>query len=187
MNVSLTASASTAGVSGTGHGHGPRQLPQEAIDALADKLGMSSDDLKSKLDASSDPRKTLDQLAQEKGVSTDELRQTIRTAIDAKRGQGGEAGPPPPPPGGGNGPSFDDPIGQKVLSNLADKMGMSADDLKSQLDSGTDLRDLLESKGVSKDDVRAAFEDAIQSFQPYGANGNSTGAASSGSLVDVQA
>ncbi len=187
MNVSSVASVSTAGVAGAGHGHGPRQLPQEAIDALADKLGMSSDDLKSKLDASNDPRKTLDQLAQEKGVSTDELHEAVRNAMAAKRGQDGPAGPPPPPPGGGSGPSFDDPIGQKVLSNLADKMGMSVDDLKSQLDAGTDLRDLLESKGVSKDDVRDAFEQAIQSFQSYGANGSTSSAASCGGMVDVQA
>lgn len=185
MNVSSVTSSSTAGVAGAGAGHGPRQLPQEAIDALADKLGMSSDDLKSKLQASDDPRKTLDQLAQEKGVSTDELHEAVRNALAAKRGQDGQAGPPPP--GGGSGPSFDDPIGQKVLSNLADKMGMSVDDLKSQLDAGTDLRDLLEQKGVSKDDVRDAFEQAMQSFQSYGANGSTSSAASSGGMVDVQA
>src|SRR5205823_136060 len=106
MDVSSVSSSSTTSVAGHGHRH---QLPQEAIDALADKLGMSSDDLKSKLQSSDDPRKTLDQLAQEKGISTDELHETVRKALDAKRAQGGQDGPPPPPPGGGSGPSFDDP------------------------------------------------------------------------------
>jgi hypothetical protein len=83
--------------------------------------------------------------------------------------------------------SFDDPIGQKVLSNLADKLGMSSDDLKSQLASGTDLTQLLKDKGVSKEDVRDALEQAMQSFQPYGASGSTSSVSSSGSLVDVQA
>src|SRR4051794_23452528 len=152
--VSSPGASDAASSSQAMHGH--RHLPDQALDALASKLGMSKDDLKARLDASDDPRKALDQLAEEKGISKQELRETIRSAMPARAGKGGEGGPPP----AGGGVNFDDEVGQKLLSTLADKLGTTADDLKSKLDGGANLHDMLEAKGVSRDDVRAAFQDA---------------------------
>lgn len=46
MNVSgATSTWRSEAASGSKGMRGPRQLPDEAIDALANKLGMSSDDL----------------------------------------------------------------------------------------------------------------------------------------------
>ena len=145
---------------------------------MASKLGMRTDDLKAKLQSSDDPRKTLDQLADEKGISKHDLRETIRSAMPPRAGKGGEG------PGKIN---FDDEAGQKLLSTLADKLGITADDLKAKLDGGANLRDMLKEKGVSQDDMRAAFQEAFKSWQSYGASGSATGAyAPEVNAVDVQ-
>ena len=190
MSVSGVSSSSAGQGAGEMRGmHGPRKLPDEAISALADKLGVSADDLKSKLESSDDPRKVLDQLAEEKGISKEELRETIRAAMPARVGQGGEGGPPPPPPGGGGpgGVSFDDEAGQKLLAALAEKLDTTAEDLKSQLDSGENLRDILDESGLSHEDVRAAFDEAFKSWQSYGADGGTSSTATpTYNAVDIQ-
>ena len=48
-------------------------------------------------------------------------------------------------------------------------MGTTADDLKSKLDGGANLRDLLKESRVSHEDVKAAFEEAFKSWRNYGA------------------
>jgi uncharacterized protein YidB (DUF937 family) len=188
--MSMSGVASTGSVEGASGAQGARhhhKLSDKAVSALADKLGMSADDLKAKLESSDDPRKTLDQLAEDKGISKQELRDTIRSAMP--RPAGGEGGGP----GGAGGAAhvnFDSDAGKKLLASLADKLGTTADDLKSQLDNGANLKDLFKAKGVSHEDVRAAFEDAFKSWQAYGANGNASGTTSAVepamNAVDVQ-
>jgi hypothetical protein len=181
----VAAGNATDTASSAQHIRGHHQLSDQAVSALADKLGMSADDLKTKLSSSDDPRKVLDQLAEEKGISKQELRETIRSSMPKPaEGQGG------PRPGGNGGPgkiSFDDEAGKKLLATLADKMGTTADDLKSKLDGGANLRDLLKEKGVSHEDVKAAFEEAFKSWRGYGANGNTdTANQPTVNAVDVQ-
>lgn len=190
MSVNGVTSTGAAQGAGEMRGmHGPRKLPDEAISALAEKLGVSADELKTKLESADDPRKVLEQLAEENGISKQELRETIRAAMPARTGQAGEGGPPPPPPGGGGpgGVSFDDEIGQQLLAALPETLGTSADDLKSKLDGGENLRDIVEEAGLSHEDVRAAFEEAFKSWKSYGADG---GAASTSTpeynAVDIQ-
>ncbi|MCC7371638.1 MAG: hypothetical protein IT306_24685 [Chloroflexi bacterium] len=187
MNVSTVNSSSA--MQGAQGMRRPPKLSDETVSALADKLRVSADELKTKLESSDDPRKVLDQLAQEKGVSTDELREVVRATAPQRAGQTGEAGPPPPPPGGAGGPggvSFDDEAGQKLLETLADKMGTSSDELKSRLDSGESLKDILDASGLSHEDVKSAFEEAFKSVKPYNASGSTAdSAALSYSTVDV--
>jgi uncharacterized protein YidB (DUF937 family) len=193
--MSMTGVASNGAAdaaSGAQGKHGHHQLSDKAVSALADKLGMSADDLKSKLSASSDPRKTLDQLAEDKGISKQELRDTIRSAMPKPSGaDGGPEGGKGGPGGPGGHINFDSDAGKKLLANLADKLGTSADDLKQQLDNGANLKDLLKAKGVSHDDVKAAFQDAFKSWQSYKPNGSSTATATADvepamNAVDVQ-
>jgi lipoate-protein ligase A len=183
----VASSGSADGASGAQGAHHHHKLSDKAVGALADKLGMSADDLKAKLESSNDPRKTLDQLAEDKGISKQELRDTIRSAMP--RPAGGEGGGPGGPGGAGH-VNFDSDAGKKLLANLADKLGTTSDDLKSQLDNGANLKDLLKAKGVSHEDVRAAFEDAFKSWQSYSANGNASGTSSTVepamNAVDVQ-
>lgn len=186
MSVSSISSPSaTDSTQATQGRRGHHQMPSEVVDALANKLGMSSDELKSKLSASDDPRKALDQLAEQKGISKQELRETILSAMPHRDGQANGAGGPPA--GGPPKINFDDETGQKLLATLADKLGTTADDLKSKLDNGADLRDLLKQGGVSREDVHAAFEEAFKSWKSYGASGSGSNAAPpEPSAVDIQ-
>ena len=65
-------------------------MSDEVVSALADKLGMSKDDLKAKLSSSDDPRKTIDQLAEDKGISKQELQEIVTFLKDP--GQYGRLG-----------------------------------------------------------------------------------------------
>ena len=185
--MSVSGVSSTCGAQGVGESRpmrGPRQLPDEAISALAEKLGVSADELKTKLESADDPREVLDHLAEEKGITKQELRETMRAAMPA---QTGPAGPPPPPGAGPAGISFDDEVGQKLLSALAEKLGTSTEGLQSKLEDGANLRDLLEEGGVTHEDVRAAFAEAFKSWQSYGASGSTTGSyAPEYNAVDIQ-
>ncbi|MCU1374801.1 MAG: hypothetical protein JWO68_2087 [Actinomycetia bacterium] len=51
----------------------------------------------------------------------------------------------------------------KVFNAVADKLGISADDLKTQLQSGKSLTEVAAAKGMSKDDLLATIKDAIGS------------------------
>jgi uncharacterized protein YidB (DUF937 family) len=186
MNVGTVSSWSAEAAGGARGPRGRGPMSDDVISALAEKLGVSADDLKSRLESADDPRKVLDQLAEEQGVSKQELRETIRSARAAAHGEAGP--PPPPPPGGGQRAiSFEDEVGQKLLSALAEKLEISADDLQAKLDAGADLGELLDEKGVSHEDVRAALKEAFKSWQAYGASGNATGAYSPDvNAVDVQ-
>ena len=192
MSVSGVASALSTEAASSSHGmRGHHKLSDEAVSALADKLGMSSDDLKSKLASSEDPRKILDQLADEKGISKQELRDTIRAAMPPRNGEAGEGGlRPPRGKGGPSAISFDSEAGKKLLATLADELGTTSDDLKSKLDGGASLRDILKEGGVSREDARAAFEEAFKSWQTYGASGSASSATSAVQpamqAVDVQ-
>jgi hypothetical protein len=56
----VSATSASGAASGPHGAQGHRQLPDQVVSALADKLGMSADDLKSKLASADDPRKALD-------------------------------------------------------------------------------------------------------------------------------
>src|SRR5689334_19730251 len=107
--IGVASNGSADAASGAHKAHGHHKLSDQAVSALADKLGISADDLKTKLSSSDDPRKTLDDLAQAKGISKQEIRDTIRSASPQggeHRGQGG--------PGGANGNiNFDSDAGKK--------------------------------------------------------------------------
>jgi hypothetical protein len=62
--------------------------------------------------------------------------------------------------GGGNEPSFD---------NTAKLLGMSADDLQTQLRSGKTLNDLASAQGVSSDDLMSALKSDLTANKPAGA------------------
>src|SRR3954454_5263674 len=63
--------------SGTATALSPRQMPDDVKKAVADKLGMSVDDLQSQLSSG----KKLNDLAKEKGVDMKDLHSTIQQAL----------------------------------------------------------------------------------------------------------
>jgi uncharacterized protein YidB (DUF937 family) len=67
-------------------------------------------------------------------------------------------------------PSGPPPAGAKeMLSKTADLLGMSADDLKSQLDGGASISDLAKTKGVSHDTLISSLVSDIAANAPSGA------------------
>ena len=64
-----------------------------------------------------------------------------------------------PPPGGGP---------QKTMKAVAEKLGMSTDDLKSALDSGSTMADLAKTAGVSQDDLVATIASTLPATGPDG-------------------
>lgn len=71
---------------------------------------------------------------------------------------GGAVGvqPPPPPP--------NDTV-RKAMDAAAQKLGMSDDDLRSALQSGSSLADVASQKGVSTDDLVSTMADSLKGAQ----------------------
>ena len=59
---------------------------------------------------------------------------------------------------------------EAVLKPVADKLGLSADDLVQALRSGKSLSQLAADKGVSHDDLVAAIADGLKQNAPAGSN-----------------
>ena len=57
----------------------------------------------------------------------------------------------------------------KMMAPVAQKLGVSTDDLQSELKSGKSLSDIAQSKGVSHDDLVSAIEQGMQDGAPQGA------------------
>ena len=75
---------------------------------------------------------------------------------------------------------LDSPIGQRFLQAISDKTGISQADLKSQLESGTTLQDILKSKNVTFSEIRQAVRGQAGQVQFSGHHhhGNHGGGAS---------
>ena len=70
-------SVGTTSTSSTATAHRPHQMPDDVKKAVADKLGMSADDLQSELSSG----KKLSDIAKEKGVDMKDIHATIRQTL----------------------------------------------------------------------------------------------------------
>ena len=77
---------------------------------------------------------------------------------------------------------LDSPIGQRFLQAISDKTGLSQSDLTSQLKSGTTLQAILQSKGVTFQQVRQAALGQPGQVQFSGHHHGNAHVASSGSV-----
>ncbi|MFG1607703.1 hypothetical protein [Actinoplanes sp. NPDC049265] len=136
---------------------------QDPMAAVAEKLNLSGDDLKSQLRDG----KSLDDIATAQGVSHDDLIAAIKAGLPADKAGAAEEiasakGMPPPPPGGGHGPGGGQgPRGANTgitdetkLNQISDLLDMDSDEVTSQASSATDLVKLLQSKGVDLSALR---------------------------------
>ena len=169
----LGASPAYGALSQVGGGaHRPQgPPPARSFDNTAQLLGLSPDDLKSKMTAG----QTLSSIAKDNGVANDDLLASIKKDLQANRpagapelsddqlthivsdiaagkgpggpGRGGAHGIGGSPPSGHNvpGASASDP--SQALQSLADALGTTTDDLLSQMQSGTDLSSLFGASG----------------------------------------
>ena len=150
---------------------------QGVLDAAAQKLGMTSQDLLTELRSG----KTLADVAKEKNVSTDDLKAAIVKTVGAQIDQAVTDGKLTQAQadnakaqlnnlsldqmwfnrGQGNMPGARFAMGQEVLNAAAQKLGMTTQDLMSELRSCKTLTDIAKEKNVSSDDLKAAIVAAV--------------------------
>ena len=140
--------------------NGNRQDPMAAV---AEKLDLSSDDLKAQLRDG----KSLDDIATAQGVSHDDLITAIKAGMPTDATDATEMaekiastkGMPPPPHGGGHHPGG--PRGANTgiadtdkVKQISELLDMSSDQVTVQATSATDLVKLLQDKGVDLSALR---------------------------------
>jgi uncharacterized protein (DUF433 family) len=125
-----TPVAPTDGQAGPGLG-GPRQLDQAELDAAAEALGISADDLSSQLQSG----KTLEEIATAQGVDPQTVKEAIRSARPPRLGSAG-------------------------LDAAAKALGMTSADLTAQLEAGNSLADIASAQGVDVRTVQDAIQAA---------------------------
>jgi lambda repressor-like predicted transcriptional regulator len=133
---------------------------------------------------------TLSSLAEQKGVSSSDLLASVEQDLQANAPQGAPGvssthaqqmatnlinGTPPQPPTGGAGAYGRDGQGGFRLqppsfSDTAQLLGISSQQLQSDLQSGTTLSSLAQQKGVSSNDLLASVEQDLQANAPQGAS-----------------
>jgi hypothetical protein len=79
---------------------------------------------------------------------------------------------------------------KRMLDTSAQYLGLSAQDLRTQIDSGKSLADIAKAEGKSVDGLKQALQAALPAPPTYGANGTSAtsstqGTASSASLDQI--
>ena len=140
-------------------------LGKEALNDAASVLGISSDELKKQLQSG----KTILQIAQAKGISKDKLKSSLekkfsesidKAAKEAKsnlddfvsnfveKGLQRRDGPM-------------DMLGIDVPTEVAAALGVSADDLKKELQLGKTIAQVAQAKGISTDTIAAALKQKI--------------------------
>lgn len=150
MNVSTTTGALT-GTAAAAPAHRGHRISDKTMDAVATKLGMSTDDLKSALASGS----SMTDLAQKAGVSKDDLVSTIASTLPSQGGADATqvatriadhtrpTGARPAHGGGdGGGDGGASAVGQGIDA-LSSALGISSDDLMQRLTDGTGIADLL--------------------------------------------
>ena len=149
-SAATTATTATAGAAPAHRGH---RISDATMDAVAKKLGISTDDLKSSLASG----QSMTELAQKAGVSKDDLVSTIAGTLPST----GRDGQPvdatalatriadhtrPTGSAGRSAPAQADGDGSAVghgIDALSSALGISSDDLLQRLTDGTGIADLL--------------------------------------------
>jgi uncharacterized protein (DUF433 family) len=152
-------------------------ISQAALDAAAQKLGMTTQALMTELRGG----KTLADVAKEKNVSTDDLKAAIVKTVGAQIDQAVKDGKLTQAQadkaktelnnlsldqlwfkrGPANMPGARFAMGQEVLNAAAQKLGMTPQALMTELRSGKTLTDTAKEKNVSPDDLKAAIVAAV--------------------------
>jgi uncharacterized protein YidB (DUF937 family) len=151
MTVSLPTSVAS-GVTAATPEHSRHGGLEKTVKAVADQLGMSTDDLRKALAGG----QSMSDLAAAKGVSKEALVQTIASTLPST-GRDGAAldatamatriadstrqAPPPRPSASSSGTASSD-LGQGIEA-LAGALGVSTDDLLERLTGGSGISDLL--------------------------------------------
>ncbi len=120
---------------GPGGGRGPMGGP--GLEAAAQALGMTTDELTTALKGG----KTLEQIAQDKGVDFAKVQSAMQAA-------------------GGNKMGWRGPMGGPELDAAAQALGMTTDELTTALKGGKTLEQIAQDKGVDFAKVQSAMQTA---------------------------
>ncbi len=164
---------------------------KQLMDASAQYLGLSADDLRAQLQAG----KSLADIAKAEGKSVDGLKEALQAVLSSDQSQGtsssvlldriinGHPGRPPGREGDKKGGGF-----EQILEVSAKYLGLSTEELQSQLESGKSLADIAQAEGKGVDGLKEALQAALP--PPPVQRGDETGATSaawgtdSGSLLE---
>lgn len=170
----LAAASATAASTGgtTSTGTATNRVPGH-VQAAAEVLGLSTDDVMEALQGGS----SLADLADEQGVSRDDLVSAlvasapedmqamgdIEGMVSALVDQTGLGGPAGPPPSGSSGVWGETLTGdqQETIDALSSLLGTDSTTLLDQLYSGSSLSDLLSDAGVSLTDLADVVQDGL--------------------------
>ena len=157
---------------------------KQLMDASAQYLGLSADDLRTQLQGG----KSLADIAKSEGKSVDGLKQALQSVVSADQSGttdssalldriiNGRPGQRPEQGGGDqNGNGF-----AHLLKTSASYLGVSTDDLQSQLDSGKSLADIAKAQGKSVDGLKQALQAAMPAPPADGADGTSAASSTQG-------
>jgi hypothetical protein len=158
-SISSVSTTSTSATTSTHHHRG-----KDPMAAVATKLGLSSDDLKTQLKSG----KSLDDIATAQGVSHDDLIAAIKSGMPADKASGADAdamaekiastkGMPKPPPGGGPKGANSGIQDSSKLDGVSKLLDMDSDDVSSQATSATDLVKMLQNKGVDLNQLKSVL------------------------------
>lgn len=165
--TSAAASTPTIAAGSVSGRRGPERGGADPMQAVADTLGMTTDELRQALEAGS----TMNSLAETRGVSHDQLiaaiKQGLPPASDAtttavsgdiaadEAAESIAAGDMPkrpagPPPSGARPPMGVNRPDTETADKVADLLGLSSDELFEALSAGTSLSDLVTDAGVTE-------------------------------------
>jgi lambda repressor-like predicted transcriptional regulator len=173
---SISSSQSTSYTQGSARSVGLKRL----MDASAEYLGLSANDLRTQLQAG----KSLADIAKAEGKSVDGLKQALQAVLSSDQSGGtdssalldkilnGHPGKPPAQDGKG----FED-----VLKASAEYLGISTDDLQTQLQAGKSFADIAKAEGKSVDGLKQALQAAL----PAPPTQSSDGASATSSVQGV--
>lgn len=151
--------------------HGPHGQPP-FLDAAAKALGLSSSELDSKLRSG----QSLSSIAEEQGVSPDSVTSAIAADFKSKHPDATDEQATQVASRALEGPRTPDHT-PPFLDAAAKSLGLTSDELKSQLEGGASLSDVASKQGVSLDNVREALAADFASKHPDATEAQATAAA----------
>jgi hypothetical protein len=184
----MNAISAISSVQSTSSTEGTNRMARfkQLMEASAQYLGLSADALRTQLQAG----KSLADVANSQGKSVDGLKQALQAVVSSNQngstdgtalldriinGRPGQR----PPEDSQNGDGF-----AQLLKASASYLGVSADDLQSQLESGKSLADIATTQGKSVDGLKQALQAALPAPSSDGSGVTTATSADGGASLD---
>ena len=117
---------------------GDKKGPEQFLTDAAKVLGLSSDELKTQLQSGGD----LQSIIEEQNMTVEEFQQEMS---ELRQTNDSQNPPPPPPP---------EKASEQFYTDAAEVLGLSSDELKTQLQSGKNFRSIIEEQDLTLEDFQ---------------------------------